>query len=95
MWCGITAMYSMISEEQGKDTTKMVKAYETFMKESTIINNGKLRRLTVPYHKMPRAKNAILIGVVSPYLTWKAVKWQCLKAVDIALIMMIRKSLQS
>lgn len=67
-----------IAEEQGKDTTKMVAAYDTFMKESTIINNGKLRRLTVPYHKIPRAKNTISVGVVSPYMTWKALKWQLL-----------------
>lgn len=65
-----------LAEEQGKNIKKMVAAYETFMKESTIINNGKLRRLTLPYHNMPRTKNIVLVGLVSPYLTWNAFRWQ-------------------
>lgn len=64
------------AEEQGKDTTKMVEAYEAFMKECNIMNGGKLRRYIIPYHKIPRAKNTILIGLVSPYLTKDALKWQ-------------------
>lgn len=64
------------AEELGKDTTKMVAAYETFVKDCNIMNGGKLRRTIMPYFKIPRAKNTILVGVVSPYLTKDALKWQ-------------------
>lgn len=65
-----------MAAEQSKSTAKMDEAYENFMKENTLLSMGKLRRCTIPYHKAPRAKNTILIGLVSPYFTWDAFKWQ-------------------
>ena len=61
---------------KGDDTAKMTAAYEAYQNEVNLDHMMALRKLTAPYHKAPRAKNTIWIGVTSPNANLTDFRWQ-------------------
>ncbi|MBQ2935714.1 MAG: alpha/beta hydrolase [Lachnospiraceae bacterium] len=64
------------TKAKGNDTTKMTAAYEAYQKEANLDHMMALRKQTAPYHKAPRAKNTIWIGLTSPNANLTDFRWQ-------------------
>lgn len=82
-----------IAAAKGDDTTKLLSAYEMYTQDSSINNMMNLRKLTLPYHVAPKAKNTIIIGLLSPYLRVNATKWQLKAMIDMEGYMELNQSL--
>lgn len=65
-----------IALSEGKDAAEMTAAYEAYQKDMNLDHMLKLRKLTGPYHKAPRGKNTIWIGLTSPDINLTDLRWQ-------------------
>lgn len=63
------------AKEKGDDTAKLEEAFQTAEAEPTLLNWLRLRARVAPYHRAPREKNQLWIGLRSPYLGWDNLRW--------------------
>ncbi len=64
-----------LAGSEGKDTSEMKKAYETFMQDRKLSSKMALRRLTDPYHPVEYPANLISLSVCSPYFGVDDFRW--------------------
>lgn len=78
---------------KGDDTAEMTAAYEAYQKEINLDHMMKLRKLTAPYHKAPRAKNTIWLGLTSPDANLTDFRWQMKAMFDMEEYIALNKKL--
>jgi len=59
----------------GDDTSELVKVYNEYLADPSMINSNRVSNLTGKYHDTPRSRNTIMSAVVSPYLGSDDVSW--------------------
>lgn len=59
----------------GKDTTKLMEAYDVYLQDPTLENSTKVSDLCAPYHNAPRQKNIIFLALGSPTLGTEDLLW--------------------